>query len=48
VCHHCGERYFDRDTIRLFDETTAKLERGDLTGFRNIGSVLEPLGTSRR
>jgi YgiT-type zinc finger domain-containing protein len=42
VCLRCGERYFDRDTMRLFEETRQKVGRGDLEGLRVTGELLEP------
>jgi hypothetical protein len=42
-CDRCGERYFDRDTMRLFEETRQKVGRGDLEGLRVTGELLEPI-----
>ena len=43
VCDSCGERYFDRKTMQLFDETRQKVVRGDLEGLRVTGELLEPI-----
>ena len=43
VCLRCGERYFDRDTVRLFEETRQKIGRGDLEGLRVTGELLESI-----
>lgn len=40
VCRRCGERYFDRKTIASFEESRKKLERGQLDGYRVVGSLL--------
>ena len=42
VCHQCGERYFDPETVRGFEEMRARVRTGDLTGFRPAGEILEP------
>ena len=42
VCHRCGERYFDPNTVRLFEEMRARVRAGDLAGFRSAGEILEP------
>ena len=42
-CLQCAERYFDRDTMRLFEETRQKVGRGDLEGLRVTGELLEPI-----
>lgn len=43
ACLRCGERYFDRDTVRLFEEMRQKIGEGDLDGFRVTGELLEPI-----
>ena len=43
VCRRCGERYFDGDTVRLFEQTREKVRRGDLEGLRVTGELLEPV-----
>lgn len=43
VCDRCGERYFDRETVQLFDETRQKVGRGDLEGLRVTGELLQPI-----
>jgi len=42
VCLRCGERYFDPDTVRRFEEIRAQVRKGDLSGLRTAGSLLEP------
>jgi uncharacterized protein with PIN domain len=42
VCHRCGERYLRPDTVRQMEEIHARLRRGDLSGLRSAGEVLEP------
>ena len=37
VCLHCGERLYSQDTIRLFEEIRAKLERKETTEFKQMG-----------
>ena len=41
VCLGCGERLYDQQTVRRFEEVCAKLERQDTRDF-------EPLGQSFR
>jgi YgiT-type zinc finger domain-containing protein len=43
VCRRCGERYFDPDTVRRFEEVRSRVRGGDLSGFRKVGEVLEPV-----
>lgn len=42
VCLRCGERYFDADTVRRFEEIRAHVRTGDLSGLRTAGALLEP------
>lgn len=42
VCHHCGERYFDLDTVELLEDFRHKLERDDLDGLHSIGKIFRP------
>lgn len=43
ACRRCGERYFDGETVRLFERTREKVRRGDLDGLRVTGELLEPI-----
>jgi YgiT-type zinc finger domain-containing protein len=43
VCLRCGERYFDPDTVRRFEEVRGRLRSGDVSGLRKVGEVLEPV-----
>jgi len=42
VCHHCGERYFDLDTVELLEDFRRKLERDDLDGLQSVGKIFRP------
>ena len=42
VCDRCGERYFDQQTVQLFEATRQKIGRGDLEGLQVTGQLLEP------
>ena len=42
VCHRCGERYFDPETVRRFEAIRAQVLAGDLSGLRTAGAILEP------
>jgi hypothetical protein len=44
VCSKCGERYFEPETVRRFESVRRQLDHDDLSGFRAIGQVLEPIG----
>lgn len=44
VCRKCGERYFEPETVRRFESVRYQLDHDDLSGFRAIGQVLEPVG----
>jgi YgiT-type zinc finger domain-containing protein len=39
VCQNCGERYYDRKTMRKFDEIKARLKKQDLK-VEEVGKVL--------
>jgi YgiT-type zinc finger domain-containing protein len=47
VCSNCGEQFFERDHVALFEDVKRRLENGDLDGFRVTGEVLEPVTSSR-
>lgn len=42
VCLRCGERYFDPETVRRFEDIRAHVRAGDLSGLRTAGALLEP------
>jgi YgiT-type zinc finger domain-containing protein len=42
VCLRCGERYFDPETVRQFEDIRAHVRVGDLSGLRTAGTLLEP------
>jgi YgiT-type zinc finger domain-containing protein len=48
VCSNCGEQYFERDQVEMFEDVRRRLEHGDLEGFRVTGEVLEPVTASPR
>jgi YgiT-type zinc finger domain-containing protein len=48
VCSNCGEQYFERDQVAMFEDVRRRLEHGDLEGFRVTGEVLELVATSPR
>lgn len=37
VCLHCGERLYEADTVRRFEQVRAKLESHDTAGFTPLG-----------
>lgn len=39
VCRTCGERYYDRRTIRFLEEAEQKLKE-DRAGLQEVGKVL--------
>lgn len=39
VCLRCGERLYDEETIRKFEEIRKKLEEGELSDFKPVGKV---------
>jgi YgiT-type zinc finger domain-containing protein len=40
VCKACGERYYDRRTIRFLEEVDQRLKEGKAT-LQEVGKVLE-------
>lgn len=34
VCLRCGERLYSQETVRLFEQTRAKLERQEVSDFQ--------------
>jgi hypothetical protein len=36
-CSNCGEQYFERAEVALFEDVRRRLERGQLDGFRVTG-----------
>lgn len=42
VCHHCGERYFPAETIRVLEQACRDLQEGKVTRFRALGRLLAP------
>jgi YgiT-type zinc finger domain-containing protein len=47
VCSRCGERYLERDDVKMIEDVRQRLDRGDLEGFRVTGDLLELVGASR-
>ena len=39
VCQTCGEKYYDRRTIRYLEEVEEKLKRGE-ANLKEVGKVL--------
>ena len=39
VCRACGERYYDRRTVRFLEEVEQKLKEGR-SGLQEVGKVL--------
>lgn len=37
VCLRCGERLYSQETVRLFEQVRAKLERQELDDFQPLG-----------
>lgn len=48
VCSKCGEQYFAKDQVEMFEDVRRRLQHGDLEGFRVTGEVLEPVTASTR
>jgi YgiT-type zinc finger domain-containing protein len=48
VCSNCGEQYFEKDQVEMFEDVRRRLEHGDLEGSRGTGEVLEPVTASPR
>ncbi|HID10197.1 MAG TPA: YgiT-type zinc finger protein [Candidatus Latescibacteria bacterium] len=42
VCLNCGERYYDRRTMRLLEEIEDKI-RAEEMDLRTVGRVLKPV-----
>ncbi len=43
VCKSCGERYYDRETMKILEETEERIESGQLK-IDLIGKVLKVVG----
>ena len=43
VCKTCGERYYDRRTVRYLEEMAQKLQSGQIH-LQQVGKVLVPMG----
>lgn len=43
VCRTCGERYYDRRTVRYLEEMQKKLQSGQIS-LQQVGKVLVPTG----
>ena len=41
VCLRCGDRLYSPDTVRRFEEITAKLERQETEGFQPLGKSFQ-------
>jgi YgiT-type zinc finger domain-containing protein len=41
VCLHCGERLYSQETVRLFEQIRAKLEREEVSDFQPLGQSFE-------
>jgi YgiT-type zinc finger domain-containing protein len=41
VCLHCGERLYSQETVRLFEQIRAKLEREEVSDFQPVGQSFE-------
>jgi YgiT-type zinc finger domain-containing protein len=41
VCLHCGERLYDQETVRRFEQIRAKLERKEVTEFQPLGQSFQ-------
>jgi len=41
VCLHCGERLYDQETVKQFEEIRSKLRRQQTTEFRPLGQSFE-------
>ncbi len=39
VCLRCGERFYDLETVRRFEQIRTKLERQDVSEFQLIGQA---------
>ncbi|MEK6682710.1 MAG: YgiT-type zinc finger protein [Nitrospirota bacterium] len=43
VCQNCGERYFDRRTIRFLEEIEDKVKKSEVN-LKSVGKVLKVVG----
>ena len=41
VCLHCGERLYSKETIMLFEQIRAKLERQEVSEFCPLGQSFQ-------
>lgn len=41
VCLHCGERMYDKETIRFFEQIRAKLAHEEVADFRPLGQSFQ-------
>jgi YgiT-type zinc finger domain-containing protein len=41
VCLHCGERLYSKETISLFEQIRAKLDRQDVSEFHPLGQSFQ-------
>lgn len=41
VCLRCGERLYSQETVRLFEEIRAKLERQEVETFQPLGQSFQ-------
>ncbi len=41
VCLHCGEKFYSKETIELFETIKSKLERQDASDFQLLGNTYE-------
>lgn len=44
VCMHCGERLYNEDTVRYFEQIRNKLKRQELSGFQPLGQSFKVAG----
>ena len=40
VCQNCGERYYDRNTMRFLEKTKKKLESEKKINLQEVGKIL--------
>ena len=38
VCDHCGERYYDPETVHFFDKLKLELKSGKISRFIPVGT----------
>ena len=41
VCEHCGERLYNQDTVKRFEEIRNKLKRQEVSDFQPLGQSFE-------